>query len=59
VLGVGMEMADLKLKPGGENRNFVLNAMDISSAALPGLMKYLRIQVLKDAEKKTLMLRQL
>jgi len=59
LLLLGMEMADLKLKPGGENRNFVLNAMDISSEALPGLMKYLRSQVLKAAEKKTVLLRQL
>ncbi|GAB1404766.1 MAG: 3-hydroxyacyl-CoA dehydrogenase family protein [Lentimicrobiaceae bacterium] len=59
LLLVALEMADLKLKPGNEKRNFVLNAMDISSEALPGLMKYLRSQVLKAAEKKSVLLRQL
>lgn len=52
-----LELADQKLKPENKGKNFVLNAMDVTSEALPGLMNYIRAQVLKAAEKKTVQLR--
>ena len=53
------EMADLSLKPENKGKTFCLNAIDVSPAALSGLMKYLRAQVQKLAEKKTVLLRKL
>lgn len=57
VLLTAMEMADLSLQPENKSRQFVLNAVDISHEALAGLMKYLRAQVKRAAEKKTVQLR--
>jgi 3-hydroxyacyl-CoA dehydrogenase len=57
VLLTAMEMADLRLKPENRSRQFVLNAVDVSEEALAGLMKYLRAQVIRAAEKKTVLLR--
>lgn len=57
LLLTALEMADLSLKPENKGKHFVLNAMDVSSEALTGLMKYIRAQVLKAAEKKTVQLR--
>ena len=57
VLLSAMEMANLRLKPENRSRQFVLNAVDVSDQALSGLMKYLRTQVLRAAEKKTVLLR--
>lgn len=57
LLLTALEMADLSKKPENKDRNFVLNAVDVSSAALNGLMKYIRAQVLKAAEKKVNQLR--
>ncbi|MEI8202180.1 MAG: 3-hydroxyacyl-CoA dehydrogenase family protein [Bacteroidota bacterium] len=57
LLLTAIEMADLSLKPENKNRQFILNAMDVSDEALSGLMKYLRAQVLKAAEKKVVQLR--
>jgi 3-hydroxyacyl-CoA dehydrogenase len=57
LLLTALEMADLKLKPENRDKTFVLNAMDLSSEGLAGLMQYLRAQVLKIAEKKTVALR--
>lgn len=57
LLLMALEMADQKLKPSNEGKRFVLNAMDVTSDALPGLMKYIRAQVLKAAEKKVVTLR--
>ncbi len=57
LLLTAIEMADLSLKPENKNRQFILNAMDVSDEALSGLMKYLRAQVLKAAEKKAVQLR--
>jgi 3-hydroxyacyl-CoA dehydrogenase len=57
VLLTALEMADLGLDPENKGREFVLNAVDVSSAALAGLTKYLRSQVLKAAEKKVNALR--
>jgi len=58
LLLTAVEMADLSLKPENKDKTFVLNAIDIDPAGLSGLMKYLRAQVRKIAEKKTVWLRQ-
>ncbi|MFH1119278.1 MAG: 3-hydroxyacyl-CoA dehydrogenase family protein [Bacteroidota bacterium] len=52
-----LEIADLMLKPENKERHFVVNAIDVTSGALPGLMNYIRGQVLKAAEKKVVILR--
>jgi 3-hydroxyacyl-CoA dehydrogenase len=57
VLLAAMEMADLSLEAGTASRAFALRAVDISDEALAGLLKYLRSQVLKAAEKKAVWLR--
>jgi 3-hydroxyacyl-CoA dehydrogenase len=57
VLLVAIEMADLGLKPEGSARSFVLHAVDVSDAALAGLVRYLRDQVRKSAEKRIVQLR--
>ncbi len=57
LLLTAVEMADLMLKPENKSKTFVLNAVDVSKEGLAGLMKYLRTQVLKVAEKKTVPLR--
>lgn len=59
LLLTAMEMADLSLKPENKDRQFVLNAMDVSDKALAGLMKFLQAQVRKAAEKKTVALRKM
>jgi 3-hydroxyacyl-CoA dehydrogenase len=57
LLLTALEMADLSLKPENKGKSFVLNAVDVSTEALNGLMKYIRTQVLKAAEKKVNQLR--
>jgi len=57
LLLTAIEMADISLKPENKDKHFVLNAVDVSSEALSGLMKYIRAQVIKIAEKKVVMLR--
>jgi len=57
LLLTAIEMADLSLKPENKGKLFVVNAMDVSSEALSGLMKYIKVQVLKAAEKKVGQLR--
>jgi 3-hydroxyacyl-CoA dehydrogenase len=57
VLLTALEMADLSLEPGNRSRDFALCAVDISEPALSGLLKYLRDQVRRAAEKKTIWLR--
>ena len=52
-----MEMADLKLEAGPAAKDYVLNAIDVSSKGLSGLLQYLRDQVLRAAEKKLVGLR--
>ncbi|HMM11492.1 MAG TPA: 3-hydroxyacyl-CoA dehydrogenase family protein [Bacteroidales bacterium] len=59
LLLTAVEMADLSLKPENKGKTFVLNAIDLSDEGLAGLMDYLRTQVLKIAEKKTVWLRQI
>ncbi len=57
LLLTALEMADLMLLPENKSAVFVLNAIDTSDEGLRGLMKYLRSQLIKSAEKKTVMLR--
>jgi 3-hydroxyacyl-CoA dehydrogenase len=57
LLLTALEMADLSLKPGNRKKSFVLNAVDVSHEALTGVMKYLKAQVVKAAEKKSVSLR--
>jgi len=57
VLLTALEMADQMLKPENKGKIFVLNAIDTSDEGLSGLVKYLRSQVLKSAEKNAVSLR--
>ena len=57
LLLTAVEMADLSLKPENKGKTFCLNAIDVSHEGLAGLMKYLKAQVTKMAEKKTVLLR--
>ena len=59
LLLTAVEMADLSLKSENKGKTFCLNAIDVSHAGLAGLMKYLKAQVTKMAEKKTVLLKQL
>ena len=59
LLLTALEMADLSLKPENKKRQFVLNAVDVSHFALSGLMKFLKTQAIKAAEKKTVALRKI
>lgn len=59
LLLTAIEMADLSLKPENRDKTYVLNAIDLSEEGLAGLMKYLRAQVRKVAEKKMVWLRQM
>lgn len=58
LLLTAVEMANLSLKPENKDKTYVLNAIDLSEDGLAGLMKYLRVQVKKIAEKKMVWLRQ-
>ncbi len=57
LLLTAIEMADQMLKPENKGKAFVINAIDTSDEGLAGLLKYLRSQVLKAAEKKVVSLR--
>jgi 3-hydroxyacyl-CoA dehydrogenase len=57
LLLTAIEMADQMLKPENKGKTFVLNAIDTSDEGLTGLLKYLRSQVTKAAEKKVVGLR--
>ncbi|MFH1017624.1 MAG: 3-hydroxyacyl-CoA dehydrogenase family protein [Pseudomonadota bacterium] len=57
VLLTAMEMVDLGLESGRSSAGFALHALDVSQQALSGLMSYLRPQIRKAAEKKTVSLR--
>ena len=59
LLLTAVEMADRALQPENKGKTFVLNAIDVSEEGLSGLMNYLRVQVRKIAEKKTVWLRQM
>ncbi|MCF6171521.1 MAG: 3-hydroxyacyl-CoA dehydrogenase family protein [Bacteroidales bacterium] len=59
LLLTAVEMADLSLQAENKGKSFVLNAIDVSPEGLAGLMNYLRAQVRKVAEKKTVWLRKM
>ena len=59
LLLTAVEMADLSLQPENKGKSFVLNAIDVSPEGLAGLMSYLRAQIRKVAEKKTVWLRKM
>jgi len=59
LLLTALEVADQMLRPENSGKHFVVNAVDVTSGALPGLMTYIRAQVLKAAEKKTVKLRKI
>jgi len=59
LLLTAIEMANLQLKPENRSKTFSLNAIDVSSKALTGLYGYLKAQVRKIAEKKTVLLREI
>jgi 3-hydroxyacyl-CoA dehydrogenase len=59
LLLTAVEMADRALLQENKGKTFVLNAIDVSDEALAGLMDYLRVQVRKIAEKKTVWLRKM
>jgi len=52
-----IEMTDLSLLPENQDKTFVMNAFDVSHTALNGLMRYLKVQTRKIAEKKVVQLR--
>lgn len=56
---LAQEMARQKLLPENKNSVFRLHLIDISEAALDGLQKYLKAQLVKAGEKTTVMLREL
>lgn len=57
LLLTAVEMTDLSLNPNNRDKTFVLNAFDISHEALNGVLKYLKAQIRKIAEKKIVWLR--
>ena len=59
LLLTAIEMTDIFLKAGKEPGSMILNAIDVSAAALYGLRDYLRDQIRKIAEKKIVILRNL
>ncbi len=59
LLLTAVEMADISFKPENQTKTYVLNAMDVSHEGLAGLLKYLKVQILKIAEKKTVLLRKI
>ncbi|MBN2638895.1 MAG: 3-hydroxyacyl-CoA dehydrogenase family protein [Bacteroidales bacterium] len=59
LLLTAIEMVDRSLQPENKGKTFVLNAIDVSDEALAGLLGYLKVQVRKIAEKKTVWLRKM
>lgn len=59
LLLTSMEMADISLKPENKDKTFVLYALDVDQKALSGLLKYMQVQLVKAAEKKIGVLREL
>ena len=57
VLLTAVEMANICFAEGKSTDEVSLHAIDVSAPALGGLMKYLRSQILKNAEKITVQLR--
>jgi len=59
LLLTAVEMADLSLKLENKGLPYCLNAMDLSQEGLAGLLRYLKTQVTKIAEKKIVWLRKM
>jgi 3-hydroxyacyl-CoA dehydrogenase len=59
VLLTAVEMQDQGLLPENKGKTFTLHAIDMTYESLNGLLNYLRVQVLKLAEKRIVALRQL
>jgi len=57
LLLTALEMADLSLMPENKDKTFALYAIDVSTKVLADLMIYIRGQLVKAAEKKTIQLR--
>ncbi len=58
LLLTAIEMNDISNKPENKDKQFVVFAIDVSQKALSDLMKYIKVQVQKIAEKKTVQLRE-
>ena len=56
---IAQEMAKLRLKPENKDKIYRLNLVDVSEKALDGLRAYMKAQLVKAAEKSTVMLRDL
>ncbi|MGQ9847618.1 MAG: 3-hydroxyacyl-CoA dehydrogenase family protein [Bacteroidales bacterium] len=54
-----VEVADLSLLPENKGKTFLIYAIDVSEEALSGLIKYVKTQVVKIAEKKINWLREI
>lgn len=59
LLLTSMEMFDVSMKPENRDKQYILYAVDISQKALSGLMRYINDQLVKAAEKRINVLRQL
>jgi 3-hydroxyacyl-CoA dehydrogenase len=57
LLLTAVELCDLMLLPENKNKSYIINAIDVSPAALSGLHGYLKVQLKKIAEKKIIQLR--
>lgn len=57
LLLTAVEMTNRSLLPENKEKNFVLHAVDVSPTALKGLIRYVRQQAIKIAEKSIVMLR--
>jgi len=54
---IAQEMAKLRLHPENKDKVYTLNLIDVSEQALDGLRGYMKAQLVKAAEKSTVMLR--
>jgi 3-hydroxyacyl-CoA dehydrogenase len=59
LLLTALEMADLSLQAENKDKHFVLNAIDVCSECLNGLLEYVKSQARKNAEKNIVYLRKL
>lgn len=59
LLLAALELTDQSLKPENKGKAFSLNAIDVSPKALEGLIKYVRTQAIKQAEKGIVQIRKL
>lgn len=59
LLLTAVEMANLSLQAENRDKHFVLNAVDVCSECLSGLVEYIKVQAKKIAEKRIVELRAL